>query len=419
MRPVGAFGIFSLVLSSLPEVALAQRSTRPHPYGGGENAYRYQRNYGSPNYGGYGPASPVQSFVIGGAYPVYGPGFYAPYASYGAFYGSSFGLSGGYWFGAGPSNFWYGPAGPVAFGVPGYGANSYTYIAGGYPGGLYVPTTVDPGLAGLPAEENPLLADAWRENQQRWQQPLPQADPRPDPTQRPAMPSTAEGRRRSLQARLQGDERLRQQQWGLAAERYRRAVETADDQADNHIRLGVALAAQNQLELASREFRRAVFVDRQIAQTAPRLSELLGPDSDLVRLTLISRLTSWVDEDIRNPDRLWVLGVMLHLSDDPRAAEILEAGYRLAGGGDYFLAFVNPAPEAAGPGLPAAPAPAAGQGPKVIEIAPPARPGLEPPPLPGIVPEAELPPAPAPAEIPQGPANSRPAGVDRLPPLPR
>lgn len=418
MRPFGAFGLFCLMISGLPEVAFAQNSSRPHPYGGGESIYRYQRNYGSPNYGGYGPASPGQSFVIGGAYPVYGPGFYAPY---GAYYGSGFGLGGGYWFGTGPSNFWYGPAGPVAFGIPGYGANSYTYIAGGYPGGVYVPTTVDPGLAGLPAAENPLLAEAWQENQQRWQQPLPESDPRPDPTQRPVMPSTAEGRRRSVQAQIQGDERLRRQAWGLAAERYRRAVETADDNAANHIRLGVALAAQNQLELASREFRRAAFVDRQIARTAPRLTELLGPDSALVRLSLMSRLTTWVEEDIRDPDRLWVLGVMLHLNEDPRATEILEAGYRLAGQGDHFLAFINPAPAAGPPGLPAAPSPPAGLGPKVIEIRPPGGRIPEPPPQPGIVPDAELPPAPAPA-----PALPRPAAgipqtpkVDELPPLPR
>lgn len=253
----------------------------------------------------------------------------------------------------------------------------------------------------------------------RWQQPLPAADPRPDPTQRPAMPSTAEGRRRSLQAQIQGDERLRRQAWGLAAERYRRAVETADDNAANHIRLGVALAAQNQLELASREFRRAVFVDRQIAQTAPRLTELLGPDGALIRLSLISRLTSWVEEDIRDPDRLWVLGVMLHLNDDPRAAEILEAGYRLAGGGDHFLAFVSPAPVAGRPGLPAAPSPPAGLGPRVIEIRPPGGQIAEPPPQPGIVPEAELPPAPAPVLPAPAAGIPQPPNIDDLPPLPR
>lgn len=413
MRPFGAFGVYCLLIAGLPDFVLAQGASRPHPYGGGESVYRYRRDYGNPHYGGYGPASPGYSVTIGGGpYPVYGPGVYAP----------GFGLGGGYWFGAGPSTFWYGPAGPVAFGVPGYGANSYTYIGGGLPGGVYVPTTVDPGLAGVPAADNPLLADAWRENQQRWQQPLPPADARPDPTQRPVMPSTAEGRRRSLQAQIQGDERLRRQEWGLASERFRRAVETADDQAANHIRLGVALAAQNQLDLAGREFRRAVFVDRQIAQTAPRLSELLGPGSDLIRLTLISRLTTWTEEDLRNPERLFVLGVMLHLNEDPRAAEVLEAGYRFAGKGDHFLAFLNPAAPAGRPGPPAPQAPAAGPGPRVIDVRPPAGDrALEPPPQPGKIPEAELPPAPAPVEAPPraGIGIPQPPGVENLPPLPR
>lgn len=412
MRPVGAIGVFCLVFAGLPEFALAQGSSRPHPYGGGESTYRYRRDYGHPHYGGYGAASPGYPVVIGGGpYPVYGPGLYAP----------GFGLGGGYWFGTGPSTFWYGPAGPVAFAVPGYGANSYTYIGGGFPGAVYVPTMVDPGLAGVPAAQNPWLADAWRENQQRWQEPLPAADPRPDPAQRPVMPSTAEGRRRSVQAQILGDDRLRRQEWALAAERYRRAVETADDQAANHIRLGVALAGQKQFDLASREFRRAVYVDRQIALTAPRLAELFGPSSDLIRVTLISRVTSWAQEDVRDPERLWVLGVLLHLNEDPRSGELLEAGYRLAGEGDHFLAFVNPAPVAAAPGTLPAPKPPAGLGPKVIEIRPPGGQLPEAPPPPGNVPETELPPPPAPPAAParQDPEIPLPPGVDNLPALPR
>jgi hypothetical protein len=107
------------------------------------------------------------------------------------------------------------------------------------------------------------------------------------------------------------------------------------------------------------------------------------------------------------------MGAVLHFDGDPRGIQFLETGFRLAGRGEHFQAFL--APEQAPANAPVAPPvvdrpnalpPSVGPRPvqpRVHDLRQPQP--LPPPPEPGINDDA-LPPAPAPA-----PLNS-------LPPLP-
>ena len=387
--------------SLLPASAQSPGFHPTHPFGGNSSYYQYRRDYGNPYYGDAIRSGPGYQPVSGGGYYPY----YAPVYGIG-----SWGFRPGGFYGMGYSSFWYAPIQPAVFGGIGYGLNNFGYVPGGYTAPFIAPTTfnapVQQGVAG-----NPVLEEAWRENQLRWGDPLPERDPADLPNLKPIVPSTAEGRRRSLQAQLQGDDRLRRQEWALASERYRQAIDSADDVATNHIRYGVALVAQKRFDTAVKAFRRAAFVDRQIASAAPRLDDLFGDDQPLIKLALISKATEWAQEDIRDPQRLFVLGVVMRLNEDERADEVLESGYRLAGKGDHFLAYLGSSAVARAPSDKSAPQPG-GNHPL------PAPPEPAPPPENGA--ELELPPAPAPAE-PQPAAREtelkipEPPGVGQLP----
>ena len=55
---------------------------------------------------------------------------------------------------------------------------------------------------------------------------------------------------------------------------------------------------------------------------------------------MVRKVMDYVRADVRNPDRLFLFGVILHLEGDPRAREVFESGLRLAGRGGHFQAFL-------------------------------------------------------------------------------
>lgn len=214
------------------------------------------------------------------------------------------------------------------------------------------------------------LAEAWQDNLERWGTELPPA--KPDPIRLPVPPSTPEAKLRSLQAQLQGNEHLRQQQWLSAYVNYKRAVQATPDDAQAHFRLGLTLTIIQHYETAVRSLKRALALDPSLPRTGPSLETLLGPDSHIARNTTLQNLMEYVRQDLRDPDRLFLWGVWLHYDHDERAREVFETGYRLAGGGQHFLVFLKPQQQDQPP---AAIPPAAAPQPDRL-------PALPPPPLP-------------------------------------
>ncbi len=321
------------------------------PYGPTQAHYQYERQYGRPwhGYGGYSTNQPVQHHVTIAApyFPVYyGSGYcvdpLAPpiYGGYASPIVTAPGLS------------FYGPGVFGSFGISGTP-------------GLYVPRP-DHDLARQPEFLSAPLAEAWRENQERWGKNLP--DVPPDPATRPVTPSSTAARLRSLEAQSRGDEHLRLQEWQLAYLDYKQAVDAAEDRGEAQLRLGLVLLVLRHYDTAAVAFKRAFHIQPDLVQTAPSLSDLFGSDSQLVRSSLAHKLVDHVQVDIRDPDRLFLLGVMMHLDGDQRAGEIFEAGLRLAGRGEHFTVFLSPkplagapaagAPDKNDPALPPAPAPA-------------------------------------------------------------
>ncbi|MBI1345402.1 hypothetical protein GC163_03855 [bacterium] len=362
-----------LLVSAWP--ADAQSRHHHHGYNSGYSQHQYHRQYGQ-----FGLGFNSYSYSSGYVAAPLVPNSYAP-----VYYGAN----------AWPAYNGYSAPGPVIV-PPAVGLGFYSPGISGYFGitgnpGFYVPYP-DYDLANNPQAMAAPLQDAWRENQERWGENLPPL--KPDPVSRPVAPSSTTARLRSLEAQQRGDAHMRDQQWMLAYQDYKKATDYAEDQAAAQWRLGLVLLKLQHYDSASIALKRAVYLDPQWPQTAPPLTDVFGENSTAARTVLAHNLAEYVRQDIRDPERLFLLGAMLHFEHDPRAQEVLETGVRLAGRGAHFDAFLR---------SPAAPVPAAATTPPAV-MAP--QNGLPTLPSPAVDAPLPLPPAPVPEVIPTPQSNA-------------
>jgi hypothetical protein len=175
-----------------------------------------------------------------------------------------------------------------------------------------------------------------------------------EPSKVPVVPSSTAARLRSLEHQARGDQRLRQQKWSEARAAYRSSVDAAPDRAEGHLRLGLCLVAIQRFDSAIHEFKRALFIDPSISQMDGVSKSVFGPESKMVRSSIISKLMDWVREDYTNPERLFLMGVILRFENDPRSLEFFEAAKRMKRSGDasHIMAFMSVAPAADAQPLP-------------------------------------------------------------------
>lgn len=168
--------------------------------------------------------------------------------------------------------------------------------------------------------------------------------------QRQTEQSPPAARRTSLEQQNLGDEKLRQGLWSQAYVRYRNAADLAPERPEPHFRLALCFTALKQYSSAIREFKRSLDLDPTLPQSGETLSTIFGADSKVMASQVLPAVAEWTKEDLRETDRLFLLGLLLYFDEDPRGSEIIEAALRNPGASDYLLGFVNPAgSRAAGP----------------------------------------------------------------------
>ncbi|HEV8067680.1 MAG TPA: hypothetical protein VGP76_08075 [Planctomycetaceae bacterium] len=234
------------------------------------------------------------------------------------------------------------PASYIPYGSRVAGGYAYPY---GYPEAY---GTFGPSAGDWDPYSNPLLQATMLENQLRWGTALPPGYPEPRARAR-LRQSSPEQKAKSIRAQVQGDVWMKKLRFLNAYERYKVAQSAASDRPEPYFRLGFSLASVANFDSAVKYFKQGLDVDPQWPTHPDKLDTLFGEDNRLSVLTLIERVGGWVREDIRDPDRLFLIGVILHADGDTRASEFFEAAYRLGGSGDHLLAFLNPA---SGPGGP-------------------------------------------------------------------
>ncbi len=76
--------------------------------------------------------------------------------------------------------------------------------------------------------------------------------------------------------------------------------------------------------------------------TGVSLEQAYGPNSELMRASVMQRVSAWVREDIRDPDRLFLLGALLHFNkESDKGAEFLRMAAQLTQGAPHVMAFFD------------------------------------------------------------------------------
>jgi len=180
------------------------------------------------------------------------------------------------------------------------------------------------------------------ENRRRWLGGL-DLDPPPKTVKRISKPSSTTAKLKSLQAEIQGNAAFRRQDYPYAIKRYKQAISAAKDRAEPYFRLGLVFIVTNRYRSAVKQIQRGLEIDPSWPETGPSLEVSFGPSNRLARLSTIRRVADSVREDIRDPNRLFLLGVLLHFNDDTAQAKpFFETALRLAGEGEHIKVFLRP-----------------------------------------------------------------------------
>ena len=158
-----------------------------------------------------------------------------------------------------------------------------------------------------------------------------------------AKPSSPAAQKRSIELQIKADQKLREQKWSEARAIYSEAVSAAPDRAAAHISLAISYMSISQFDLAVRELKRAIKIEPEIGLSGKKLEQVFGPNSKIVRNSIISKVAHWVRSDKDNSDRLFLLGAILFFDGDPRARQHLEASMQFNHSGStlHITAFLN------------------------------------------------------------------------------
>ncbi|MBC7815763.1 MAG: tetratricopeptide repeat protein [Planctomycetaceae bacterium] len=153
--------------------------------------------------------------------------------------------------------------------------------------------------------------------------------------------SSRVARERSQQYQTEGDRWLREGQNVKAYLRYLEAQREAEDRGEVYFRQAFVLVAMGRYSHAVSKLKRGLQVDPKYAQTGPTLDNVYGVENVEQKVDYLQRVADWANADVRDPDRLFLMGVMLHFDEDSRAAEFLAAAGKLEGRGQHIQAFLK------------------------------------------------------------------------------
>ena len=169
---------------------------------------------------------------------------------------------------------------------------------------------------------------------------------------RPVSGSSRAGRERSQQLQAEGDRWLREGQNVKAYLRYLEAQREAEDRGEVYFRQAFVLVAMGRYSHAVSKLKRGLQVDPKYPQSGQTLDNVFGVENLEQKVDSLQHVADWANADVRDPDRLFLVGAMLHFDEDSRAGEFLNAAGKLGGRGQHLQAFLQ------APGSPPKEAPA-------------------------------------------------------------
>ena len=160
---------------------------------------------------------------------------------------------------------------------------------------------------------------------------------------RPVSGSSRSGKDRSKLFQAEGDRWLKDGQLTKAYLRYLEAQREADDRADIYVRQAFALVAMGRYSHAVLKLKRGIQIDPTVAKSGEDLDAIYGVENVVEKTEYLQRVADWTNAGVRDPDRLFLMGVMLHFDNDPRSVEFFQAAWAMSGKGQHLQAFLKPA----------------------------------------------------------------------------
>lgn len=160
---------------------------------------------------------------------------------------------------------------------------------------------------------------------------------------RPVSGSSRSGKDRSKLFQAEGDRWLKDGQLTKAYLRYLEAQREAEDRADVYFRQAFTLVAMGRYSHAVLKLKRGLQVDPLVTRSREDLDAIYGVENVVEKTEYLQRVADWTNSNVRDPDRLFLMGVMLHFDNDPRAGEFLQAALKLSGKSTHTQAFLTTA----------------------------------------------------------------------------
>lgn len=154
-------------------------------------------------------------------------------------------------------------------------------------------------------------------------QPAPLAELNPQkPTEptRPTIGSSAQAKQRSDYFIRSGDRLFGQQRYQESLARYKDAANAASDQAEPHVRKGLAYLATNRPDYAVDSLRTALELDQAVLEQVPTLDVMLGGNG-LAKSSFVEGVARRAVDNPQDPDLLFAVACVLIMDGQAEAAE--------------------------------------------------------------------------------------------------
>ena len=142
---------------------------------------------------------------------------------------------------------------------------------------------------------------------------------------RPVSASSRAGQQRSRQFQAEGDRFVHEGSFVKGYLKYLEAEREAQDRGEVYFRQAFTLVAMGRYPHAVLKLKRGLQVDPSWPQSPTLLDEVYGPTNAAQKTEFLQRVADWADQNVRDPDRLFLMGVLLQCNADPRSQEFLTA----------------------------------------------------------------------------------------------
>jgi Tetratricopeptide repeat len=152
--------------------------------------------------------------------------------------------------------------------------------------------------------------------------------------------STTAQESRSFQYYSKGNLALKKKRYSEAIHHYSNAIYLTPNQSKPHLHIGLAYTGLRNYLKAIVHLKKAVILDPSIPSTGQDLIEIFGPENQSELFVIKQQVVKWADKNIQDPQRLFLLGFILHFSGSQKqAASLFEAAVILSGKAEHLIPF--------------------------------------------------------------------------------